>query len=168
MNKPEPNPGFPLHRLNTAETVGWVSFANSRRSFASVLAKKYRLTGVGLISSSGYLFVIIDAGGDYRSLKPPWKRFEMWQLANKPEHKTECACVNFLDPEVGGSWKERDGKEGHHPFCQFARTAAPVFQKFMKLSLHRQSEIAQGARITLVNPDERPDAWLKAKKDAQS
>lgn len=152
-----PKPNYPLHRLNTAQTKSWLKFPNARPFVASTLAKQYR-RGVGLLSATLRLFVIVDPRGQFRELPKPWAEFEMWQVDNAPAHYVECACRNYFDPEVQGPWKARGEQAGHHPFCQFNGTAVPVYQRCFESAVHRSE---QG-----LDPQARPDEWFKAKIDA--
>lgn len=154
VQKPQKSPDFPIHRLNTAQTKAWVSFENSRALIASNLAKKYPKTGVGLLSATLYLFVLIDPRGKYRLLKAPLVQYEMFQVANAPYHWEECACRNYYDPEVLGPWRLRGEKAGHHPFCQFNKTAVPVYSKCFDSATRR---VEQGQE-----PQTRPDEWFNA------
>ena len=156
VQKSQPDPGFPLHRLNTAQTKAWVSFETSRAMIASNLSKKYPKTGVGLLSATMYLFVLINPRGGFRLLTAPLVQYEMFQVANAPYHWEECACRNYFDPEVQGPWRERGEDAGHHPFCQFNNTAVPVYKKCFE-SATRRAE--QG-----VVPQARPDEWFQANK----
>lgn len=157
MNKKfHPNPGFPLHRLNSAQTKAWLLYPNTRPFTADTLAKKYGGSGVGLLSATLRLFVLVQPTGRYIEVPRPWKKYEMWQVANSPNPVSECACRNYIDPEVEGPWSARDGKFGHHPLCQFRDTAGDVFELGMKSAVHR---VEQG-----LTPQVRPDEWLKMTK----
>lgn len=155
-----PNPGFPLHRLHSAQTKAWLLYPNTRPFTANLLAKKYGGSGVGLLSATLRLFVLIQPTGRYIEVAPPWKKYEMWQVANAPNPVSECACRNYIDPEVGGPWSERDGKHGHHPLCQFTDTSGHVFDLGMKSAVHR---VEQG-----LTPQVRPDEWLRMQKEIKN
>lgn len=155
-----PKPPYPLHRLNTAQTKAWLRYPNTRPFAASQLAKKYGNRGCGLLSATMALFVLVDPRGKYQELSPPFKTFDMWQVDNAPYHYTECACRDYYDPEVGGPWRLRGEEAGHHPFCQFSKTAVPVFQKCYTSAVERSSK--------QLTPQARPDEWARAKDDAGS
>lgn len=122
---------------------------------ASALVRRYA-GGVGVLSATQRLFALVDPRGNVRELPPPHRRYEMWQIANRPE-VPECPCANFFDPEVGGPWRERGGQAGHHPICQFDRSAARVWDIAVKQGEERQ---ARGQ-----NPQARPDEWLKIREE---
>jgi len=83
----------------------------------------------------------------------------MWQIANRPEIP-ECPCASFFDPEVGGAWRERGGRAGHHPLCQFDRTVGRVWDIATKQAEERES---RGE-----NPQARPDEWLRIREEVAS
>jgi hypothetical protein len=148
---------FPLHRLNTPQTKVWLISPHGRNSMAVALARMYP-GGVGVLSATQRLFAVVDPKGNVRELPPPHNRYEMWQIANAPR-VPECPCANFLDPEVQGPWRERGGNAGHHPLCQFDRTAAHVFVKAAETANQR---LERGGPA-----QERPDEWLRLRKEAQ-
>lgn len=152
-----PKPGFPLHRLNTAQTRAWVKFPNARAFAASQIAKKYGNRGAGLLDANLFLFTLVRPNGTFEELPPPYKQFEMWQVDNAPHYWEECACRNYYDPEVGGPWRVRGPDAGHHPFCQFSKTAVPVYRKCYESATSR-------AEKGLV-PQARPDEWINAQQE---
>lgn len=171
MRKPTApkNPGFPLHRFNTAQTKAWLRLPNMRPFMADKLAKKYK-SGVGVLSATLRLFLLIQPDGKYRELPPPWVEYEMWQVANAPSPVSECACRDYYDPEVGGPWKMRDGKLGHHPHCQFRDTAALGFEIDHDNAVNRlTSELGpdweKKIRGSGVQPQKRPDEWIRTAEE---
>ena len=147
---------FPLYRMNTPQTTVWHMSEYARNQFAKNLVKKYK-GGIGILSFDQLLIAKVDPRGNIQLLPAPHKRFEMWQIANRPELE-ECPCANFIDLEVEGPWRERGGRYGHHPFCQFDKTAAPVFDRAGK---EARSRLSQGH-----GPQERPDEWLRMREEA--
>jgi hypothetical protein len=148
---------FPLHRMNRPQTIMWLASETWRRNFCSVKLKTYR-GGFGVLSATQYLIAKVDPRGNIQDLVEPFRRFEMWQIANRPEIE-ECPCAYFFDPEVGGEWRERDGKNGHHPLCQFDKSAVPVFKRAAGEAWNR---IKEGH-----DPQARPDEWLRMREEAQ-
>lgn len=148
---------FPLHRLNTIQTKLWIMSEHLKRQMASNLARMYH-GGVGVLSATQRLIAKVDPKGRIQELPPPHHRFEMWQIANRPQ-LPECPCASFFDPEVGGEWRERGENEGHHPFCQFDRTAQKVFV--------RAGGEANSRRVRGGPAQERPDEWLRIREDEQ-
>ena len=116
----------PLHRLNTPQTKLWLLGGEVRKRMASNLAKLYP-SGVGLLSATMLLFAYVNPAGGVRELTPPFKRFQMWQIANQPSELQECQCAAFFDPESGGAWRDRNTSE-HHPFCQFERVSMKAYE----------------------------------------
>lgn len=114
----------PIHRLNTPQTKLWLFGGDIRRRLASNLSKRYP-SGVGVCSATLRLIAYVDPKGGFRELLPPHKKYEMYQISNKPL-VAECQCASFFDPEVQGPWRDR-GTDEHHPICQFERVSGKVF-----------------------------------------
>lgn len=148
---------YPLHRLNRPQTKIWLISEHARRQIASNLARQYR-GGVGVLSATQLHFAFVDPRGAITELKLPLRRYEMWQIANRPQ-VLECPCANYFDPEVEGPWRER-GSEGHHPLCQFDRTSQSVFSRAAK---EAHARIARGGPA-----QERPDEWIKIREEEQT
>jgi hypothetical protein len=146
-------PEYPLHLFNLAQTKLWVKRPDARRPMVVHLIREYYRGGFGILSAFLDLIAVADPRGVIRELKPPYRRFQMWQAANAPNVTSECACLNFFDPEVGGRWRERGPSVGHHPFCQFDRTADAVFNHAAASAVTRLEE---GKR-----PQARPDEWMR-------
>lgn len=152
MKKPE----FPLHLFNEKQTKLWLVRADARRPMAAYLIQSRYRGGFGLLSCHLELIAMVDPRGVIRELRAPFQRFEMWMASNAPNPVEECACRNFVDPEVQGPWSQRDGKNGHHPFCQFDRTAPLVF---VDAAQSANARLDEGQR-----PQKRPDEWLKMRE----
>jgi hypothetical protein len=156
--------GFPLFRLNSLQILFWAAGnvlhgQNLRRELASMISKTYR-SGCVVLSPTLYAIAVVRPNGEAIDLPPPFKEFEMWQVANKPSVRyDQCACRNYWDPEVQGPWRLRDKERGldiHHPFCQFDRTAAPVWT---------QSYVTGTQRAKAhLDPQARPDEWVKTRE----
>lgn len=152
---------FPIHRLNTPQMKMWLASESWKREQAARLAERYR-GGVGLLSPTMFLFATVDPRGNIRAYVPPFRRYEMWQIANQPETE-RCPCGDFFDPEVQGPWRDRpDFERGvHHPLCQFD----PHAQKVFVLAASRANErLDRGEE----NPQERPDEWIKIREEVAS
>lgn len=173
---PERNPGFPLHRLNQPRTKMWLISVTNKRRTAAALARIYR-GGVGVCSATLYLIAVVNPDGTYRELTSPFKRYEMWQIANKPEAiGVECPCADYYDPEVGGPYRER-GVNGHHPMCQFDMTSQAVFKQAQGMAANRlgmafehgipivNAEAPKKSVIRPLTPQARPDEWEKLRKE---
>lgn len=148
---------FPLHRLNSPQTKMWLISLHAKRQMASELARKYR-GGVGVLSATQRLIATVDPRGAVTELAPPHRRFEMWQLANRPQ-VPECPCANYFDPEVEGPWSERGEGAGHHPLCQFDQMSQSVFSRAAK---EAHSRISRGGPA-----QERPDEWIRMRDEMQ-
>lgn len=153
--------GFPLIRMNTAVTEAFLVPA-FRRQMAYNWLQKYGRQGVGLCTNKLKLVAYVRPNGTLHILRPPFVRFQMWQMANAPRVfsvEQPCACAGFFDPEVQGPWKERGlHPQHHHPFCQFSPSADNVFRRaadeaFERLKRHQ-------------NPQARPDEWLRMQREA--
>lgn len=154
------SPNYPLHLFNAAQTKLWLVRPDARAPIATHLVREHYRGGFGLLLATLDLVAIIDPRAVIRTLRAPYRRFEMWQAANAPNALHECACRNYFDPEVGGKWSERGEKAGHHPFCQFDRTAGAVFNHAARSAVN---ELENGHR-----PQKRPDEWVRMRKDATS
>lgn len=146
---------YPLHRLNTPQTKVWLISEGAKRQIAAALVRRYP-GGVGVLSATQRLFALVDPRGNVRALPPPHRRYEMWQISNRPD-LPECPCANFFDPEVGGAWRECGYEAGHHPLCQFDRTSEKVFVL--------AAERANGRLNQGLAPQDRPDEWIKIREE---
>lgn len=151
--------GFPLFRMNSDMIKYWLLGGQLRRGLANTIAKTWK-TGVVILNPNLYAIGTVTPNGVCTDLTPPFHKFEMWQICNKPSVRyNECACRGYYDPEVGGCWGERDKERGmdiHHPHCQFERTSQKGFNRAYK-SGHARS--AAG-----LNPQERPDEWIRTRQ----
>jgi hypothetical protein len=173
----ERNPEFPLHRLNSPRTKLWLISPTSKKRTAWALSRMYR-GGVGVCSATLRLIAYVDPRGGVTELPPPHKRYEMWQIANRPNPVTECPCGNFFDPEVQGPYRDR-GTDTHHPMCQFDRTAKGVFGEAMNRAATRMGlqyvngvpiiggEEPKRSVIKPLTPQARPDEWENIRKEYQ-
>lgn len=148
--------GYPLHRLNTGHIRAWLCLPVIRRQLAEWLGKNYK-TGCVLLSPSLRAFALISPRGQVTQLPPPHKKYQFWQIANKPSARyAECACRNYYDPESGGGWGERDrerAKDMHHPMCQCREVAVATWHAAFASATQR---VADGRA-----PQARPDEWAK-------
>lgn len=155
--------GYPLHRLNTAQVTAWLVLKNLRREMASFLSKTYR-TGCVVLSPSLRAFALVSPNGVITELPPPHRKFEFWQLANKPSLRAgECACRNFWDPETEGPWGRRDREREqdiHHPHCQGRQVAAAAWDTAYRSATARVEEKKA--------PQARPDEWVRQAKELES
>lgn len=152
--------GYPLHRLNTGQMYAWLFSPIIQKQMTSWLGKHYR-TGVVILSPGLKAFAKVAPTGQVTAIPKPWHRFEFWQIDNKPSFLYgECACRNYIDPETGGKWGDRDKERGldiHHPFCQCRQTAQVVFDR---------SKEAADARVKDGRaPQARLDEWAKAAEE---
>lgn len=152
---------YPIHRLNTPQMKMWLISTSWRREQAARFSERYR-GGVGVLSPTMFLFALVDPRGNIVERHPPYHRFEMWQIANRPQTEI-CPCANFFDPEVGGAWKLRPEWERgiHHPLCQFDQHAKTVFRKAATLANDR---LDRGEKT----PQERPDEWNRLRDQEAS
>lgn len=178
----EKKPDFPLHRLNTPKTKLWLISEVWRRSMAKTLHKMYR-GGVGVCAATGRLFAYVRPNGDIHELKRPFRKYEMWQMANAPR-AIECPCMDFFDPEVQGPYRER-GTNDHHPMCQFEETGQAVFKEAQGVAANRMGMVfefgvpmvdamrenvnsnAAGkgrVKVATLTPQARPDEWENIRK----
>lgn len=148
--------GYPVHRLNTAQARTWLLFPQLRRDMASWLAKNYK-TGVVVLSPELRAFAVVAPNAQIRKLSWPYRKFEFWQIANKPSALyRECACRNFYDPESGGAWGDRDKERNmdlHHPHCQGREVAEKAWETAYQSATTRKDE----GRA----PQTRPDEWIR-------
>lgn len=148
--------GYPLHRLNSGHIRAWLLSREVRRAMASFLAKTYR-TGCVVLSPSLRAIATVDPRGVITALPPPHRRFEFWQLANKPSARArECACRQFWDPESQGPWGARDRereRDIHHPHCQGREVAAVAWQQALNS--------ANARLLEKKSPQARPDEWSR-------
>jgi len=165
------HPGFPLHRLNSAEIKLWM-MTSARPIIARSLLRRRYPGGFGVLTPHLRLICRVDprvlqasgfglrASGGVTELQPPFTQFQMWQIANIPRAPV-CACHNYYDPEAQGPWSlrpEADRGE-HHPMCQFDRHAVPVFQQAYDGAHSRLAE--------KLSPQKRPDEWVKLRKQVR-
>ncbi len=170
----EPNPGFPLHRLNTPLTKIWLISKMMQRRLATAIVKKRGYTGgVGICAANMDLIALVDPAGRVRELPPPFRRYELWQTANQPAAQIDCPCGDFFDPESGGPWRERGGHD-HHPLCQFEMTAGKTFTQAQGRAAERigipieHGVPMMGADVKLrntVSAQARPDEWQQIRKE---
>jgi hypothetical protein len=122
-----------------------------RRQMAEWLGKNYK-TGCVVLSPELRAFAKVSPTGRITALKWPYKKFQFFQISNKPSALyRECACRNFWDPESGGPWGARDKErmmDLHHWACQ-------------------GREVAQATARVAENrtPEPRPDAWERKAKE---
>lgn len=151
---------FPLFRLNSLQVKYWIAGGDFKRQIANLVSKTYK-TGTVMLNPQLFAIGTVDPRGNAADLNPPFKRFEMWQVCNKPSVKyMQCACRNYFDPEVQGPWHLRDkerGRDQHHPHCQFDRTAKVVWTKNHDSAFHRISE--------KKTPQARPDEWVRTRTE---
>lgn len=136
----------PLHMLTGNETKMWLGAGALRKAIAEKIRFNYP-SGAAVLSISGHLIAYVQPNGAVRELPPPHRRFEKWQIANKPK-PNECACREFYDPEIGGPWRLR-GTDDHHPVCEFDQHAVRVLTR--NNELHAQGE-------------QRPDLLLRLRE----
>lgn len=173
----EKTPDFPLHRLNTPLTKLWMKGGVVRRSLAAALvAHKYR-GGVGVCAADMSLIAVVDPRGVPRDLAPPFRVYELWQLANAPAPVIECPCAEYFDPEVGGRYGDRGAGAGHHPFCQFERTASVTYREAQGRAASRLGmEFEHGVPMAPQHgirtrpagggiAQARPDEWNKLRQE---
>ena len=172
----ERQPDFPLHRLNIPRTKMWLISESTKRRMAAAFARMYR-GGVGICSATLRLMAVVNPNGTFRELAPPFKKYEMWQIANKPAVPV-CPCADFFDPEVGGPWSQRGPSAGHHPHCQFDQTSMAVFVRSQQLAAERIGLKFTSEGVPYVGEDSqaskdaakiltraRPDEWLKLRQE---
>lgn len=148
--------GYPLHRLNSGHMRAWLCLPVLKREMATFLSKTYR-TGVVVLSPTLRAVALVAPNGSITELPPPHRKFEFWQLANKPSLVAlECACRNYWDPETLGPWGQRDEmvrKNIHHPHCQCRQVSSVAWD------VAKQSAEARVAEKRA--PQARPDEWTQ-------
>jgi hypothetical protein len=155
----------------------WLLSEVNRKNISNALSKMYR-GGVGVCSATLRLMAMVAPNGTYRMLAPPFRKYEMWQIANKPEVLgLECPCADYFDPEVGGPYRERGPAAGHHPMCQFDRTSSVVFKEAQGRAANRlgmtfvngvpvvDSEDKKTSVIRPLTPQARPDEWERIRAE---
>ena len=129
-----------FHKLTERQARAWCLpgkvGAEVRRKMASQLAQMYPQNGCGVCSPLMHLVAYVSPRAELRMLMAPFRVIPISAIANKPAVK-DCPCLEFFDPEVKGSWRERSEVErarygGHHPMCQYQRTSAEVFAELYK------------------------------------
>lgn len=153
--------GMPLIRMNTAVSKAFF-FPKMREAMAKQWIEKHGRQGVGLCTNVLKLVAFVRPDGTIALLKPPFRKFEMWQMANAPKVHTQveqaCACANYWDPDINGPWKAHGyPPDRHHPFCQFSRSGVIVFDKSYRSAVPRYDEG--------LSPQKRPDEWRKLQED---
>ena len=134
---------LPLIRLDPKQTGFWYLNTGIRQLVANVFFKKYGPCVV--LSAELYAIAVVELGARLRLLEFPYRRFEMWQITNKPE-PADCYCRQYFDMEVQGAWSERDLNR-HHPMCIYKQTAQSVFDAATRRGV------------------ERPDLWMRLEND---
>lgn len=153
--------GYPLHRLNSGHIRAWLFFPMLRRDMATFLSKTYR-TGVVVLNPTLRAIALVAPNAVITELPPPHKKFEFWQIANKPSLRAgECACRNFWDPESQGPWGARPEKDRdiHHPHCQSRPVAAQAWNVAYQSATARLEE----GRA----PQARPDEWVRQAQEIE-
>lgn len=102
----------------------WLLSKSWKMEQARILLLGYK-GGCGVCAATCRLIAVVTPDGNVRDLKRPFKKYELWQMQNKPA-PNECPCANYYDPEVQGPYRDK-GLRDHHPFCQFEQTAGVVF-----------------------------------------
>lgn len=155
--------GYPMHRLNTGHMRVWMFVPMLRRDMASFLAKTYR-TGVVVLNPNLHAFALVAPNAQITELPLPHRRFEFWQIANKPSLRAgECACRGFWDPESQGPWGARPYEKEHdihHPHCQ----SRPVSEKAWNVAFDSATARVEEKRA----PQARPDEWIRQAKELES
>lgn len=170
---------YTYHKLTEKQGKAWCLpepfGGNVRRQMASMLAKLYPQNGCGVCSPSMKLVAYVSPRGELRLLVAPFRKIPIALIANKPALK-DCPCFEFVDTEIKGPWKNRPEAErlkygGHHPMCQYQRTAGLLFDELFKaknggLQFDEKLEKAtrgKGRRVVVV----RPDLMLQVHKKLQ-
>lgn len=174
----ESSPDYKLHRLNQPLTKMWLIGGPVRRSMAAALVRNKYRGGCGVCSATNYLMAVVDPRGIVREIPPPLRRFELWQMANAPvpEAGDECPCLGFFDPEVQGEWRERGPLAGHHPLCQWDRTAKKVFTlaqgraaERVGITIEHGVPVVDGTEKLKggVPAQARPDEWNRIREEVK-
>lgn len=151
--------GYPLFRCNRALFAYWTAKGVLRRELCNTISKTWK-TGVVILTPALYAVGTVDPRGNAGELRPPYRRYEMWQICNAPSAVyKECACRLFYDPESCGPWGDRDdlrAKDRHHPHCQFT---------FRALEGWKQDYRSAHARLKEgKSPQARPDEWNRTEE----
>jgi len=125
---------IPLHRLTSAQVKVWLMGGELQRQQAENLRRRYP-GGVGVLSPTQCLFAYVRPDGSVQSLTPPFRRYLISEIANRPTLE-QCPCAEYFDPESGGPWKLRARDGEHHPICQYKPTSMTVFNLLMRA--HRE------------------------------
>lgn len=153
---------FPLFRMHSAQTKLWLISPIFQRQLGSTISKTYR-TGVVMLAANLDAIATVDPRGNVTALRPPHRKFEMWQICNMPSIRySECACRNYWDTEAGAPWGSRDterGRDVHHPFCQFVRVAKATFNEAGFRSFEHLKELGR--------PEARPDEWQRLRTELE-
>jgi hypothetical protein len=150
-------------------TILWIKGGQARDLIAQTVHKMFP-EGVGVCSDTCRLMGFVNPRGGVREVPQPWPEYPIHVMANNPRPEIgsdeECPCFGFLDPEVGGPWRER-GLNQHHPFCMYEKGAGRRYEHFCKTAqygiilvdgkYHRR-------QIRTLQPT-RPDAWFKSLKE---
>lgn len=151
--------GYPLFRCNRALFAYYTAGGILRRQLCSTISKTWK-SGVVILTPALYAVGTVDPRGNAHPLRPPYRRFEMWQICNAPNPQyKQCACRRFYDPESHGAWGLRDdkrAKDRHHPHCQFTMRAIEGWQQDHDSAWAR---IEEGKK-----PQARPDEWLRTEE----
>ena len=142
---------IPLHRLNQPQTKVWLMGGALRQMMVNHLRQRYP-GGCGVLSATNYHFAFVMPNGNVREIPPPYKRYEMWQISNRPATPV-CPCGEFFDPESGGPWKLRAREGQHHPVCQFSKSSVETYQRIERAHL-------EGVKM-------RPDEWIRMQQRAE-
>lgn len=157
--------------MNQVQTLAWLTVPAWRRRFIEFLVRERYRGGFGVCSATLRLIATVDPRGAVRELAPPHRRFEMHEVANAPR-PPECPCATFYDPEVGGEFRERDSG-GHHPLCQFDKTAKKVFVEAQRRAFDRLDiRVIDGIGVlpekeVRKTAQARPDEWQNIRKEYQ-
>lgn len=173
---------LPLVRLDAGQSKFWWISPGARLLVARVFSKKY---GECIVLTFDLLAVArVSSKGQLELARFPYRRHEMWQVANKPS-EVECKCADFYDPEIGGAWRLRNS-ERHHPMCIYERPAPIVFNQFARVTLPlyklpaKEEELDKTTRTRIVEhtkavereiqaevQKQRPDAWVRARDEIE-
>jgi hypothetical protein len=136
----------PIHRLNTTLTKCWFLGGVLRRQVCNALAHRYE-SGCGVLTDTMWLIAYVDPHGRERELTAPFKKYEIYQIANQPT-VNECPCADFYDPKMGGPWSVNHPNL-HHPLCQYEPASKKVFETLWKMG----------------KPLDRGDGWDRLRKE---
>ena len=148
---------YPLIRLDPNQSRLWWLNQGGRQLIARVFARRY---GTCIVLTDDCLAVgKVDARGGIELARAPYHRHQMWEVHNKPV-LAECHCADFIDPEIGGPWRNRNS-ERHHPMCIYDRPAAAVFGHFARLNQAPSNVVVEELKR------QRPDAWVRARAEME-